>query len=221
MWSAIQASSSPPRSGRGRLTLGVRAWYPMPVSVPREAQNSVDARLVAALAQGDKRALGSLYETYGTTLLTLANRMLRSAREAEDLVHDVFLEAWRHAGEYDPGRGSVRAWLVTRTRSRCLDRLKSPGMSRVVAMDLEAERHDLAAPTVDPTSGSDGAIVRRALAALPADQRTVLELAYFEGLALSEVAEKLGVPLGTIKSRLARALARLRDDLHVLAEGEG
>ncbi len=221
MWSAIPASFSPPPSGCGGLTLGVGAWYPMSVSGPREGQSSVDATLVAALAQGDKQALGALYESYGSLLLTLANRMLRSAREAEDLVHDVFLEAWRHAGEYDPARGSVRAWLVTRARSRCLDRLKSPGMSRVVAMDLETERHDLAAPSIDPTAGSDGVIVRRALEALPTDQRVVLELAYFEGLALSEVAERLGVPLGTIKSRLARALARLREDLHVLAEGEG
>ncbi len=171
-----------------------------------------DAALVAAMAAGDRAALGALYDRHVGVMMAIAQRMLRTRREAEDLVHDVFLEAYRHAAAYDEQRGSARAWLVLRVRSRALDRLKSSAYSRVVSIDagtrvLEPESHD------DPSAAPDRARVRRALAGLPVDQRTVLELAYFDGRSHSEIAAELGLPVGTIKSRLSRALVRLRDEL--------
>jgi RNA polymerase sigma-70 factor (ECF subfamily) len=179
---------------------------------------STDAELVAAAAEGERLALAALYDRYAPLLLALANRLLRHQREAEDLLHDVFLEVWRQAGDYDPSRGSVRAWLVMRLRSRALDRLKSVRHTRVVSLESTTLPEEPQAPPVEQTFGHDQAMVRDALLELPADQRVVLELAYFEGLSLSEIATRLEVPIGTIKSRLARALTRLRDTLRALSD---
>jgi RNA polymerase sigma-70 factor (ECF subfamily) len=185
---------------------------------PGVKPQSTDAELVAAAADGDRLALAALYDRYAPLLLALANRLLRHQREAEDLLHDVFLEVWRQAADYDPSRGSVRAWLVMRLRSRALDRLKSVRHTRVVSLESTSLPEEPQANAPEQTFGHDQAMVRDALQALPADQRVVLEMAYFEGLSLSEIATKLDVPIGTIKSRLARALTRLRDTLHALSD---
>jgi len=171
---------------------------------------------MAAVAAGDQAALAQIYDRYGAVLMAIGQRMLRSEREAEDLLHDVFLEVWRHAADYDAARGSVRGWLVMRMRSRALDRLKSVAHSRVVSLETVV----LPEPTTleaDPSFLQDQQ-VREALGRLPADQRLVLEQAYFEGFSLSEIAARQGAPLGTIKSRLARALTRLREILQHLRE---
>jgi RNA polymerase sigma-70 factor (ECF subfamily) len=175
---------------------------------------AADEELVRRIAGGDRGAFAELYDRHVSTLLAVAHRVLRSAGEAEDLVHDVCLEAWRQAHTYDPGRGTVRAWLVMRTRSRALDRLKGARL-RVDA----GEPADLAAVEADPTVGPDSLRVRRALGGLHQEHRTVLDLAYFEGLSLSEIGERLAIPIGTAKSRLARALAKLREELRVDAGG--
>jgi RNA polymerase sigma-70 factor (ECF subfamily) len=169
-----------------------------------------DEELVAAVADGDRGALGRLYDRYAPVLLAVTQQVVGSRREAEDLVHDVFLEAWRHADEYDPARGSVRTWLVMRARSRALDRRRSAGFSRVRPLEDEPARGDETVPLEDPLLAPDRTAVRRALEALPPDQRAVLELGYFEGLSSSEMAERLATPIGTIKSRVAAALAKLR-----------
>ena len=191
------------------LTAIVEHWYRCPVS---------DAELVRAMAEGDRAALGTLYDRYVSLLLGIARRILRNEREAEDLVHDVFLEVWRQAKDFDIDRGTVRAWLVMRLRSRALDRLKSVAFSRVTSLETTTLPSEPSVAPVDVTGASETAMVRRALDQLPPDQRTVIELGYFEGLSLSEVATKLGTPIGTIKSRLARALARLREELSTLGK---
>ncbi len=182
--------------------------------VPRE--DDTDEALVAAMAAGDREALGRLYDRYAPLLLAVGHQLLAARREAEDLVHDVLIEAWRHAKEYDPQRGSVRTWLVMRTRCRALDRRRSAAVSRTVA--LETDQLPQAAGDEDPALASDRAAVRRALASLPEEQRRVIELGYFEGLSSSEIAERLATPIGTVKSRVAAALAKLRG---VLAAGGG
>jgi RNA polymerase sigma-70 factor (ECF subfamily) len=179
---------------------------------------SADAELVRAAADGDREALAQLYDRHGSLLLALGTRMLKSRREAEDLLHDVFLEVWRHAKDYDESRGTVRSWMLLRLRSRALDRLKSAGYSRVVSMEASGIREENLVAETESGPGPDGARVREALAALPPDQRTVLEQAYFEGRSLSEIAERSGVPLGTVKSRLARALGKLREVLDADAD---
>ncbi len=183
--------------------------------------SDADAALMRAIADGDRKALARLYDEYADRLMALARRLLRNPREAEDLVHDVFIEVWRHAGEYAPERGSARSWLVVRLRSRAIDRLKSAAYSRVMCVESDVLERNVVSQQAPASPGFDfeGERVRRAVEALPADQRAVLELSYFEGLSLAETAEKLGAPLGTIKSRLARALTRLRQDLRTLHEG--
>jgi RNA polymerase sigma-70 factor (ECF subfamily) len=174
-----------------------------------------------AIAGGDKSALGRLYDRYAGPLCGLAEKLLGGGkREAEDLVHDVFLEVWRQAEDWDPERGSVRAWVFLRLRSRALDRLKSPGHSRAVALD-DSHVDQAGATDEDPALAPDRTAVRKALAALPSEQRAVLELGYFEGLSSTEIAEKLGVPVGTVKSRVASAMAKLREGLTALPEEVG
>ena len=178
---------------------------------------ALDAALVAKMASGDRGALATLYERHSGILLGLAMRIVRDRREAEDLLHDVFLEAWRSAKDFDPKRGRVRTWLAIRMRSRALDLQKSARVSRNAGdAGLEA--------VVDERDGTtpDHARVRAALADLGPEQRRVLELAYFEGLSCTEIAARVEIPVGTVKSRIAAGLDRLRTGLaRVRAAGSG
>lgn len=168
----------------------------------------LDAELVAAMARGDRDAMAALYERHSGVLLGLAMRIVKNRREAEDLLHDVFLEVWRSAKDFDPKRGRVRTWLAIRMRSRALDLQKSARVSRNAGdagLDVLVDDSDHASP--------DHARVRAALVELGPDQRRVLELAYFEGLSCSEIAERVAIPVGTVKSRIAAGLDRLRNGL--------
>lgn len=163
-----------------------------------------DGALMRAVADGDRAALATLYDRHGARLLGLAVRLLGSRARAEDLLHDVILEVWRKAADYDPGRGSVRSWLFLHLRSRALDRLRA-------ARRLEAgETGDDRACTHEV---ADQLAVRRALAVLPVEHRRVIELGYYEGLSSSEIAARIDAPIGTVKSRVRAALAGLRDAL--------
>jgi RNA polymerase sigma-70 factor, ECF subfamily len=177
-----------------------------------------DAALVAAIAAGDRRALADLYDLYAGVLLALGLRIVRDRREAEDILHDVFLEVWRTAKDYDPTRGRVRTWLTIRMRSRALDQQKSARVSRNTGDASVLER--VADDASDPASSPDRARVRVALVALPLEQRQVLELAYFEGLSCSEIATRIEAPVGTVKSRVAAGLGKLRHSLGAAA-GDG
>jgi RNA polymerase sigma-70 factor (ECF subfamily) len=172
------------------------------------SDDAEDEVLVAAMAAGDRAALATLYERHASLLLGLALRIVRERREAEDLLHDVFLEAWRSAKDFDPKRGRVRTWLTIRMRSRALDLQKSARVSRN-AGDAGLEQ------LVDEGEGTspDHGKVRSVLAELGPDQRRVIELAYFEGLSCSEIAERVAIPVGTVKSRIAAGLLRLRSGL--------
>jgi len=170
------------------------------------SDDEADIALVRAMADGDRGAVAALYERHAGLLLGLALRIVRERREAEDLLHDVLLEAWRAAKDFDPRRGRVRTWLAIRMRSRCLDHQKSARISRN-AGDAGLET------VLDEREGAtpDHGRVREALADLGTDQRTVVELAYFEGLSCSEIAAKIQIPIGTVKSRLAAGMQRLRE----------
>jgi RNA polymerase sigma-70 factor (ECF subfamily) len=166
-----------------------------------------DIALVREAARGQVAALAELYDRYAALLVTMARRMLGDVTAAEDLVQDVFLEVWRRADGFDPTRGTVRTWMLVRLRSRALDRLRSAQTRREVSRDdvvVSDEDHD------ELGTQPDRRVVREALAALPAEQRSVLELAYFQGLSSSEIAAQMGTPIGTVKSRTAAALAKLR-----------
>lgn len=171
-----------------------------------------DEQIVRKVAAGDREAFAELYDRYAAVLLAQARRILRSQNEAEDLVHDLYLEVWRCADTYEASRGTVRAWLCVRARSRALDRLKAAHLSRRSAQDVN-ELIELATAEPESMLAMDGDAVRRSLDALPGEQRTVLELFYFDGLSLPEISERLSVPLGTVKSRASRAIGKLRADL--------
>ena len=171
------------------------------------ASDADDAAIVARMAAGQQPALAELYDRYSSLLLGVGVRMLGRG-EAEDVLHDVFVEVWKRAKDFDPARGTVRAWLALRMRSRCLDRKKSPRLARSVSFD-DSEQARRAAPEHDPLLRMERERVRAALAALTADQRAVVDLAYFAGLSTQEIGDQLGVPQGTVKSRLFAAREKL------------
>jgi len=169
-----------------------------------------DEALVRAIANGDTHALATLYDRHAPLMLSLARRIALGKSEAEDIVHDVFVEAWRRAADYDENRGSVKAWLVLRTRSRAIDFRKSAGVSRTIPTGDGQWLSSLADPKSIDAEGPDRERLRQLLATLTEDQRQVLFLGYFEGLSSSEIAAQIGIPIGTVKSRVAAALGALR-----------
>lgn len=177
-----------------------------------------DGALLTAIAQGERDALAMLYDRYAGLMLGLAQRILGNRRDAEDLIHDVFLEIWRKAGHYDPARGTVRTWILVRLRSRALDRCKSAGRVRSVA--LEDAQVPEKSTAHEEASSLDRKRVRVAVEALPEKQRAVLRLAYFKGLSASEIARELDIPVGTAKSRAAAGLRGLRRGLQEGVGGE-
>jgi RNA polymerase sigma-70 factor (ECF subfamily) len=196
--------------------MSLPAGQPAPGADPhRDAEPAADppgdVSLMAALAAGDRQALGQLYDRQGPLLLALGLRILGDRAVAEDVLHDVFLEAWHHAREFDPTRGTVRAWLVTRMRSRCLDRRTAATRQQRLAEDAARQQEATASP--DEAAPVDGARVRTQLGTLSPDLAAVLELAYFDGFSSSEIARRLQIPIGTVKSRMARALESLRQAL--------
>ncbi len=174
--------------------------------------NDDDTALMVRVARGDRAAFGTLYDRYGGLLVALGMRIVRSKAEAEDVLHDVFIEVWKRAGDFDPTRGSVRAWLALRMRSRSLDRQKSPRVARAVVFD-ELGAAQQAAPELDPGLKMERERVRAALHALSAEQGAVVELAYFQGMSVVDIGAKLNVPVGTVKSRLSAAREKLRSQL--------
>ena len=169
-----------------------------------------DAANIAAMVRGDASALGLLYDRHAQSLLVIARRIVSDWSEAEDVVHQVFLEAWRHAADYDSARGTVLSWLRLRTRSRSIDARSSGRSKHTVFMPNDNWLQDVHDPRGDGALLPDHARVRRALDNLPEEQRHYLKLSYFEGLSQSEIAERVGIPLGTVKSRVSAAISGLR-----------
>jgi RNA polymerase sigma-70 factor (ECF subfamily) len=181
---------------------------------PPRAEGS-DVELLRRIGAGDVEAVGELYDRFAPSLLPMALRIVRDRAEAEDLIHDAFVAVSDRASQYVPERGSVAAWLVTLVRNLAIDRRRRRERRGALARDVLA--HEPKAAVADPEMLTAGAVerakVRRALATLPEAQRVTLEVAFFEGLSYPEIAEREKVPLGTIKSRAARALASLREAL--------
>lgn len=175
-------------------------------------RNQRDLDCLRRLARGETDALGELYDLYCPLLYGVALRILKSTADAEDAVQQAWLQAWRRAASYDPRRGSVAAWLLTLARSRALDLHRSLASRRRAETEADsqpvAHRPD---PAVDAAHGELNERVRRALESLPAQQRPVLEIAYFQGLSQSEIAARLNAPLGTVKSWMRQGLMRLRE----------
>jgi RNA polymerase sigma-70 factor (ECF subfamily) len=181
--------------------------------IPEQAQIS-DVQLLHAIRDGDEQALASFYDRYRLILFGLILRILHSQPEAEDVLQEVFLQVWQRASSFDETRGRPFTWLVTLARSRAIDRLRSLGSRDRTANEAgrEAEATGETRDAVDDAIRSEqGETVRRALAALPDEQRNTLVLAYFEGLTQTEIAERLATPLGTVKTRMRSGMIKLRE----------
>ena len=168
--------------------------------------------LLQRMADGDRDAFRRFYDRYASLVFTFAHRLLGSQADAEDLLQEVFLQIWRQAQSYNPVRGSPEAWLITMTRSRAIDRLRSIRRRDMnILTPDEPSRVEAMASVECPTQASEARLtVQGVLAKLPEAQRLVLELAYFDGLTQTEIAARLGEPLGTVKTRIRAGLERLR-----------
>lgn len=170
-----------------------------------------DDQLIAAVARGDHPALLALYDRHGRVAYGLAYRILGDAGAAEEAVQDAFLRVWRRASTFDPSRGVVRSWLLTIAHHCAIDLLRRrSGSPPVVAgLDEIAERQAVPDAWSDVSGRLESERVRGAVATLPADQRRAIEMAFFDGLTHREIAERDGLPLGTVKGRMRLGLRRL------------
>jgi RNA polymerase sigma-70 factor (ECF subfamily) len=183
-----------------------------------------DIGLIAAMARGDERAAAQLYDKYSAPLFALAVRIVGESADAEDVVLDTFTQAWNSSPRYEAGRGSVLGWLITIARTRALDLVRGRGR-RSKAVDTASrsmgdEPVGVAGHTVSAADSVELAeratAVNSALNVLSGSQRSCIELAFYEGLTHSEIAERLGEPLGTIKTRIRLGMQKLRDVLQDL-----
>lgn len=185
------------------------------VAMRQYARGNELADVMARVAAGEQAAFAHFYDATSRSVFGIVLRVLRDRAQAEEVTQEVYVEAWRAAGNFDPDLGSPSAWLNTIAHRRAVDRVRSA--ERSVARD---QRHFEAADTLHAADTADlvvaadeGERVREALAGLPEAQRTALRLAYFEGRSHREVAEFLEVPLGTVKTRIRDAMQRLKNQL--------
>ena len=181
-------------------------------------EQSDDVVRIAGAARGDGGALAALYDRHARSVYSIALRVVGDEADAEEVVQEVFDQAWRQASRYDRARGTVAAWLVTMARTRAIDRLRAR-RARPDRAGLEPDQawSRLPAANPDPAEALDAerdvTRIRQALQRLPLIQRVAIELAYFEGLTQTQIAARLEEPLGTVKTRIRVGLLKLRDAL--------
>ena len=174
---------------------------------------SSDAALLASLRAGQVESLRTLYQRYGRLVYTLSRRILHSDEEAEEITQDVFLTLW-NKDAYQAERGSLSRYLVVLARSRSIDKLRSQTSHRQRLHKWHLMMADVSPTPLDvATLNERGERTRQALANLSDNERQVIEIAYYEGLSQSEIAKRLNIPLGTVKSRSRQALRKLRQSL--------
>ncbi len=184
----------------------------MTVVVP---DRETDEQLLARIRTGDPGALGTLYDAYGRTVFAVIYRMLASPEAAEEVTQDVFHSVWRRARDYDRGRGAFRTWLLAIARNAAIDWRRTRGKRLLREVELDA------AAAIPEGSSVEGQVmaslraqrIREAVRGLPSEQRDVLALAYWGGLTQSEIADRTGTPLGTVKSRVRLGMEKLRQQL--------
>ncbi|MFO7546515.1 MAG: sigma-70 family RNA polymerase sigma factor [Trueperaceae bacterium] len=169
-----------------------------------------DAELMRRVVEGSEDALAALYHRHGGVVLALARRMLDSREEAEEVLHDAFLRLWRSAGRYREERSAVRTYLFSIARNECLSRLRARSARPRAIAGLDPHDPAFAVVANDDGDPVDGILARRALASLQGGERELLEEAYFGGWSHAELSERHGLPLGTVKSKLRRALLKMR-----------
>jgi RNA polymerase sigma factor (sigma-70 family) len=201
------------------MTLGRMRHEPMGSA---EEVGTPDEALLQRLGAGDERAFRELFARYAAVAHALAFRLVRQAQVAEEIVQEAFLAVWRTPERYDPARGSVRSWLMGTVHHRAVDAVRREQAQRRRADQAAALVPSLADdPTDDVVSAIDlpreRRLVQKALAGLPDEQRDVIHRMYFDGMSQSQIAERTGLPLGTVKSRTLLAMRRLRTNLGEVA----
>ncbi len=189
------------------------------VSEKGTATAPADLELIERIRQGEQSALDLLYKRYSSPVYSLVWKILQNSEEAEDVALDVFWQVWRQADRYDPARGAPPAWIFTLARSRAIDRLRSRARreDRTISIDDPNLHFD----PLDENASPDQVVsfrqnrdaVRAAMEKLSAVQREAVELAFLKGMTHVEIAERLGQPLGTVKTRVRQGLIRLRKHL--------
>jgi RNA polymerase sigma factor (sigma-70 family) len=180
-----------------------------------------DRQLLRRIQGGDEEAFRTLFAAYGPSAMALASRVLRQAHLAEEIVQEAFLALWLSTELYDERRGSVKAWLMTMVHHRAVDSVRREETQRRRADELmggmREETDDPSGDVVEAVAASgERAAVRAALEVLPPEQREVLGSMYFDGLSQSQIAERTGIPLGTVKSRALLGMRRMRSELERL-----
>jgi RNA polymerase sigma-70 factor, ECF subfamily len=180
-----------------------------PRSLNRDANSSVseDLALLERIRRGDASAMAEVFDKYGRAVYSVALRILKDSGHAEDVMQEIFFQIWRNSDTFVQGRGSLGAWLVVVARNRSIDMLRRRKPTDSVEDVVLAAPFDLAA---DAEHNSVMEKIHKVLQELPAEQQKSMELAFFEGLSHSEIAEKTGDPLGTVKTRIRLALITLR-----------
>lgn len=194
---------------------------PEPARASESSRSNGDSRqedidLVRRVGKGDEQALAELYDRYAGLLTSLSRNILHDTSDAEETLQEVFVQVWKQAPRYDPSRSSVSTWLVLITRSRSIDRLRSRQVKERTVETLKQEKSD----SHTSHEGTGNVLLRERrkrlsaeLALLPAEQKQVLELAFFSGLTQSEISESTGIPLGTVKTRTLLAMKKMRQAL--------
>jgi RNA polymerase sigma-70 factor (ECF subfamily) len=183
-----------------------------------EYQGLDDRQLIERTALGEKEALEELYTRYSTSVYSLARFMLRQEALAEEATQDIFLNIWLKAGSYNPNRGEPRSWIMSVAHHKAVDIIRSRRRNITMSDPKDYETLDLL-PSAQMSTAEEAELnlerdrIRKALAVLPPAQKEVIILAYFHGYSQSEISEKLGQPLGTVKTRVRLAMQKLRSEL--------
>lgn len=195
----------------------IAAMAPEPGQAPFAPSGAAmpGAELVARIASGDQDAVAELYDQTSSVVYGMALRIVRDQAVAEEVTMDVYMQAWRTAAQYSGARGSVKAWLAAITRARAIDWLRS-SQARLVRESSPIEDVPLLkisspGPEQVAMDSSRQHMLKRHMEKLPADQSRLIELSFFSGFSHSEIAERLGIPLGTVKSRIRQGMCQLRD----------
>jgi RNA polymerase sigma-70 factor (ECF subfamily) len=191
----------------------LRARFVLPIeragrlSTASQNQGLNDGALISAIRSGNQDAMAQLYDRYSAVVYSVALRVLGDTGAAEDILQEIFMQLWRNPGSFDAGRGNLAPWLAVIARNRAVDLLRKRRPQTEISETIVSVESDLAAET---DRGRITEKVRGVLKEMPAPQRKALEMAYFEGYSHSEISEKTGEPLGTIKTRIRSGLILLR-----------
>jgi RNA polymerase sigma-70 factor (ECF subfamily) len=204
-------------SAKGSFTASV-----MPLKTTRQVHEQEWGQLIAQTAQGDQAALATIYDRTSPQVYGLALKILGNRETAEEVTLDVYTQVWRQAHNYDETRGTPGSWLMTLARTRAIDRYRAEAAERgrIESLDtVEFFASDGETPEEDLAGQERRRYVQQALKMLTAEQRQAIALAYFYGLSQSEIADKLKLPLGTVKTRMRLGMIKLREALAPYEEG--